>query len=208
MIMLKETHEKIIRKLKRKSRIIYAMLVLLLAFSVLYHWVGNVTNNLIQESYQIVRQHMMDRQARYMLLEILRNKPLSAGQALDIADVVIDESRTSKVPVHMILGIMDLESEFSPYAVSSEDARGLMQVTPTIWRLYAPEDKLNWRSAVHDPALNVRVGIKYLGDLLKEYKDWKRVLKVYGGFVKSSPDTYIRIVIARAEQYRALLGDR
>jgi soluble lytic murein transglycosylase-like protein len=61
---------------------------------------------------------------------------------------------------------------------------------------------------MHNPALNVRMGIRYLGDLMKEYHgDWKKVLKEFGGFVKNDPGPYIRIVMANAEKYKAQLGE-
>ncbi len=206
-VIMRETHEKIIRKIRKRSRVIYGILVLLLLFSVLFQWTGKVGNDLILESYQVVRQHLIDRQSRYILLEILRNKPLTVGQALEVADVVIEESKTSRIPIHFALGVMSLESEFKPSAVSSEGARGLMQIMPTVWKQYISSPDLQGEASRHSPSLNVRVGIRYLGDLWKEHGSWKRVLKEYGGFVKSDPGPYIRIVMANAEKYRAQLGE-
>lgn len=206
-IIMLETHEKVVKKLKRRSRIIHGVLILLLLFSVLFHWAGKIGNDLIYESYQVVRQQLLDRQSRYILLEILRNKPLSIGQALEVADVVIEESKASKVPVHVALGIMSLESEFKPSAVSSVGARGLFQVMPVVWKQYISSPDLQSQSSRHSSALNCRVGIRYLGDLWKEHGNWKKVLKEYGGFVKADPAPYIRIVMANAEKYRIQLGN-
>lgn len=207
MIMTISDHQRIMKGIKRRSRIIHGILILLLLLSVLFHWGVKIGNDLVRESYQIVRQHLVDRQSRYILLEILRNKPLSVGQALEIADVAIDESRASKVPIHLILGVMSLESEFRPSAVSSEGARGLMQIMPERWKLYISSPGFQGKTVQHNPALNVRVGIRYLGDLWKEHGNWKRVLKEYGGFVKADPGPYIRIIMANAEKYRVQLGE-
>lgn len=206
-IIMLETHKKVVRKTRKRWMMISGVLFIMLLSSIFLHWAGKVGDDLIQESYQVVRQHLMDRQSRYILLEILRNKPLSIGQALEVADVVIEESRASKVPIHVILGMMSLESEFYPYAVSSEGARGLMQIMPERWNLYISSPGFQGKEAQHNPALNVRVGIRYLGDLWKEYRDWKRVLKEYGGFVKADPRPYIRIVMANAEKFRVQLGE-
>lgn len=207
-VMMREAHEKIVRKLKKRSRILNSIFVFLFLFSVLFYWVGNIRNDLIRESYQVVRQHLMDRQSRYILLEILRNKPLSIGQALEVADVVVEESRASRVPIHIALGVMSLESEFYPYAVSSMGARGLMQIMPEKWKEYVSSPDLQGQASRHNPALNVRVGIRYLGDLWKEYGNWKKVLKEYGGFVKADPGPYTRIVMANAEKFRVQLGEK
>ncbi|MCJ7747851.1 MAG: lytic transglycosylase domain-containing protein [Desulfobacterales bacterium] len=206
-IRLKETHEKILKKAKKKARLIHWILILLLVFSFSYHWVERVSIDLIKDSYLTVKYHLKERQSRYALLEVLRNKPLTIGQALEIADAVIDESRDCKVPIHMIFGIIDLESEFRPGAISSEGARGLMQIMPERWKEYVSSSRefqnLNLR---HNPTLNVRVGIRYLGDLMQRYNgDWKKVLKAYGGYVRVSPDIYVRLVMAKAAQYKIQL---
>lgn len=205
--IMMETHKKILRKATKRALITHGILVLALASSILLHWANRTENSLIAESYQSVRYHLIDRQSRYALLQVLRNKPLTIGQALQVADVVIDESRANGVPIHMILGVMDLESEFLPNAVSSAGARGLMQVMPERWNEYVATHNLRGVSTKHDPAINVTVGIRYLGDLFKEYKDWNKVLKVYGGYVKASPDAYIRIIMARANKYKTQLEE-
>jgi soluble lytic murein transglycosylase-like protein len=206
--MLKETHTKILKKANRRSRIIQGVLIFLLISSIGYQWLGKIGNDLIWESYQLVKYRLVDRQARYVLLQILRNKPLTVGQALEIADVALDQTKQSNVPIRIVLGLMDLESEFMPEAVSSEGARGLLMFIPSTWQLYVPQKELQRQSAMHNPALNVRMGIRYLGDLMKEYHgDWKKVLKEFGGFVKNDPGPYIRIVMANAEKYKAQLGE-
>lgn len=207
-VIMRDTHEKIVRKMKKRSRINNGVLILLLLFSFLFQWTGKIGNDLVRESYLVVKHHLMDRQSRYILLEILRNKPLSVGQALEVADVVIEESRASNVPIHLVLGVISLESEFKPSAVSSENARGLMQVMPATWKQYVSSPALQDQTSQHSPSLNCRVGIRYLGDLWKEYGNWKKVLKEYGGFVKADPVPYIRIVMANAERYRVQLGEK
>jgi soluble lytic murein transglycosylase-like protein len=206
-IILLETHQKTVRKIKKRAFIIHVVLVLMLFVSLLFPWISKVKNDLIRASYGVVKHYLVELKGRYALLEILRNKPLTVGQALEIADVVMDETKASKVPVHMVLGVMSLESEFYPDAVSSEGARGLMQVMPDIWNQYVSTEPLKGLKMKHNPALNVMVGIRYLGDLKRQYGDWRKVLKEYGGFKKKSPETYIRVVMANAERYRVQLGD-
>ena len=206
-IVLMETHQKVLRKVKKRAFIIHGLGILLTLFVAMFPWMSKVQSDLIRASYAVVRHHLVGLEGRYALLEILRNKPLTIGQALNIADVVMDEAKASNVPVHMVLGIMSLESEFNPNAISSEGARGLMQVMPATWKQYVPNESLRGQGSKHDPAMNVRVGVRYLGDLVKQYGDWRSALKIYGGFVTKSPDKYVNIVMAKAEQYRAQIGD-
>jgi len=206
-IILLETHHKLVRKVRKRAFIIHGILVLMLSVSVLFPWISKIENDLIRASYGVVRGHLVNMESRYALLEILRNKPLSAGQALEIADVLIEESRASKVPVSIVLGVMNVESEFRTDAVSTAGARGLMQVMPAIWSQYVESDALKGQTSRHNPALNVRVAVRYLGDLFKRHGDVRKALKVYGGFVTKSPDRYVNAVMAKAEQYRVQIGD-
>jgi len=205
-IILLETHQRVVRKIKKRGFIIHGLGILLTAFVLFLPWVSKIEIDLIRASYGVVRHHLVELECRYALLEILRNKPMTVGQALEVADVVIDEARSSKVPIHVVLGVMTVESEFNPNAVSSEGARGLMQVMPATWNHYVSTDSLRGQSTKHSPALNVRIGVRYLGDLLKQYGDMKKVLTVYGGFVSKKPDKYVNLVIANAEKFRVQLG--
>ena len=206
-IVLMETHQKVLRKVKKRAFIIHGLGILLTLFVAVFPWISRVQSDLIRASYAVVRHHLVELEGRYALLEILRNKPLTVGQALEVADVVMDQARASNVPVYMVLGVMSLESEFNPNAVSSEGARGLMQVMPAIWNQYVSTESLRGQSSRHNPALNVRVAVRYLGDLIKQYGDWRSALKIYGGFVTKSPDEYLNIVMANAERYRLQIGD-
>lgn len=206
-MILMETHQRMVRKVKNRAFIIHGLGILLTLFVAAFPWVSKIQGDLIRASYAVVRHHLVELEGRYALLEILRNKPLTVGQALEVADVVMDEAKASRVPVHMVLGIMSLESEFNPSAVSSEGARGLMQVMPAVWNQYVSTEPLQGKSSRHNPALNVRIAVRYLGDLIKQYGDWRKVLRVYGGFVTKSPDKYVNIVMANAERYRVELGD-
>lgn len=206
-VLLMETHERLVRKVKKRAFIIHGVLALLLTVSILFPLISKVESDLIRESYGVVRQHLVNMECKYVLLEILRNKPLSVGQALEIADVVIEESKASRVSVPIILGVMSVESRFRTDAVSAAGARGLMQVMPAVWSQYMESDELRGQTSRHNPALNVRVAVRYLGDLLRQYGDVRKALKAYGGFITKSPDKYVNAVMTKAEQYRVRIGD-
>jgi len=205
-IILLETHQKIVRKARKRAFIIHGILVLTLLVAVLFPRISKIENDLIRASYWVVRQHLVDMESRNTLLEILRNKPLSIGQALEVADVIMDEARASNVPIHVVLGVMSVESKFNTNAVSSEGATGLMQVMASTWNKYVPTNMLKGPSARHNPALNVRFAVRYLGDLIRQHGDLKKVLTVYGGFVNSNPDKYVNLVMANAEKFKVQLG--
>lgn len=205
-VLLMETHERLVRKVKKRAFIIHGVLALLLAVSVLFPWASKLESDLIRESYGAVRQHLVNLESRYALLEVLRNKPLSVGQSLEIADVIMEESKASGVAISIILAVMKVESEFRTDAVSSAGAMGVMQVMPVVWSQYVGPENLKGQASRHNPALNVRVAVRYLGDLFRQYGDARKALRVYGGFINKSPDRYVNAVMLKAERYQAQMG--
>jgi len=119
---------------------------------------------------------------------ILRNKGVSLSQGLDIAEVTMRQSRKLDLSISLILAVMKKESEFIPYALSSENAMGLMQIHPITWEEYV--GRLNLKVSAHaafDPVTNIIVATNILRDLYEYYKKtakseeeiWKSVLSAY-----------------------------
>jgi soluble lytic murein transglycosylase-like protein len=87
------------------------------------------------------------------------------------------EARRVGIPPELVLAVMDVESRFDRYAVSSAGAIGLMQVMP-FWprQLGMTNDQL---VRIED---NVRMGTTILGYYLrKERGDYQRALQRYNG---------------------------
>jgi soluble lytic murein transglycosylase-like protein len=101
------------------------------------------------------------------------------------------EARRVGIPPEMVLAVMDVESRFDRFAVSSAGAIGLMQVMP-FWprQLGMTNDQL---VRIAD---NVRMGTTILGYYLrKERGDWQRALQRYNGSL-GRPD-YSDLVLDR-----------
>jgi soluble lytic murein transglycosylase-like protein len=136
-----------------------------------------------------LQQHEFDTfKAKESIYTILRNRGVSLSQGLDIAEVTIRQSKKLNLSMSLILAVMKKESEFTPYALSSENAMGLMQVHPITWEEYV--GKLNLKVSAHaafDPATNIIVATNVLRDLYEYYKKtaeseeevWKSVLSAY-----------------------------
>ena len=102
---------------------------------------------------------------------ILRTKGYSLGQGLDIAEAIVKRSKELRLPLALILAVIDQESEFYPNARSDKGAQGMMQIMPLKWDQYVA--KLNWevdRRAMTDPFMNITVGCQILKDLYDSYK--------------------------------------
>jgi soluble lytic murein transglycosylase len=71
----------------------------------------------------------------------------------------------------LILAITRQESEFDPGAVSGANARGLMQLLPSVAKAIAREQGMSYdvSSLTNDPSYNLSIGSAYLGDLIDRW---------------------------------------
>jgi soluble lytic murein transglycosylase-like protein len=87
------------------------------------------------------------------------------------------EAKRVNIPPELVLAVMDVESRFDRYAVSSAGAVGLMQVMP-FW----PRELGMTNDQLVRIADNVRMGTTILGFYLrKERGDYQRALQRYNG---------------------------
>ncbi len=77
-------------------------------------------------------------------------------------DIIKEASFLYDVEESLVKAIIKVESDFDPYAVSEDGARGLMQLMPETARLMGVRD-------VHDSYENILGGVKYLKYLLKKF---------------------------------------
>lgn len=83
------------------------------------------------------------------------------GQAID------EESRRTGYDPLLVLALIDVESDFEEESVSEKGARGLMQIKPSTLHFLAEKEglRLSREEVVSDPAVCVRLGIRYLRSL-------------------------------------------
>ena len=214
-VILKEIHEEAIRKIKKRSFKIHVLEICFMFLLSLFLMYGKVIlkieKDLAKHSYEVVRSHVIEMRTKLKLLEILKTKPISIGYALEIAEVVFEESKNREIPIPMVLAIIDQESSYQNSAVSEKGARGLMQLMPGTWNQYIDDPKLKKEIGnTHIPTLNIRAGMAYLGDLMKKEKDWNKVLSIYvsGNKDIASNQVYIKQVSNRAKEYSEELDGR
>jgi len=169
---LSEDHRKIVRRVHFFHLKIHLISAVLLASFVFYHSYAGFEQNLLREAIETFRLEYSSIRMKHQMLTMLRTRPLTVGQAMDIADTVIQQN---KVPVEVVLAVMKQESEFTPEAVSNKGARGLMQVMPVVWKNYS----LPYFKNMTDPVQNVHVGTLFLADLFQKFGDWQSVFRAY-----------------------------
>ncbi len=87
-----------------------------------------------------------------------------------VAQAIAEESEQAGLDPMLVLAVIEVESEFQQHATSVVGARGLMQLRPTtlLWVAQREGVKLSRAELAADPALNVRLGVRYL-KYLKEF---------------------------------------
>jgi soluble lytic murein transglycosylase-like protein len=101
------------------------------------------------------------------------------GQACArVAGAVAEEAHLARLDPVLVLAVIEVESGWDPGAVSSRDARGLMQLRTPALEGEAAFGRLA-SADPHDPMVNVRAGIRYLGRLLHRFQDAELALVAY-----------------------------
>ncbi len=138
-----------------------------------------------------------------------RSRSAPAGERQVIEDMVRREARALGVSVPLALAVARAESNFNPKAESHKGARGVMQVMPATSRgEYAIHPDLLW-----DPRVNIRLGLHFLGRLIKRYRGRVDLALSYyncGSAVGEWPKArvipvtapYVRKVLELRRQYR------
>jgi soluble lytic murein transglycosylase-like protein len=136
-----------------------------------------------------VRDELFEKEmiAKYITSNFRKTPP---SVAKEISDSVIIVSREKNLPIPLLLGIMQVESNFNPFACSKAGARGLMQVMPA-WVGKLPTT-LTDKHQLHDIVTGIRAGADVFNIHLSENdnnvnkglyyyvnKDKAYVLKVY-----------------------------
>jgi soluble lytic murein transglycosylase-like protein len=131
-----------------------------------------------------------DAEVWYKLMEPrLRRFVKDHGKRVEILKHVYCEARAHKLPAELVLAVIDVESAFNHWAVSTAGAQGLMQVMP-FW----PEELGMKRHQLMQIEANIRMGCAILRHYYdRESGDVRKALARYNGSVgrREYPDLVI-----------------
>ncbi|HVY88395.1 MAG TPA: transglycosylase SLT domain-containing protein [Hyphomonadaceae bacterium] len=134
----------------------------------------------LDDTLQTAAEHQMlfDIAAGYLEMRAaVRGAKAGLGRGLVAPDAVYplldlpQSPRSGSAEPAMVLALSRQESEFNAQAVSTADARGLMQMVPAYAKAEAKEVGMPYRQSwlTDDPAYNLRLGRGFLDDLVDSY---------------------------------------
>jgi soluble lytic murein transglycosylase len=156
--------------------------------------------------YSIVRSHRPD---------------ITEAEAWEISEVILEESSGYGLDPMLVLAVIDVESKFQYEAVSPAGARGIMQILPYVAKSLVQKIGLHQLSHsksfrpefLDDPVLNIKLGVYYLHDLKKSFRNLTHALTAYNmGPTETKnrlendleiPEEYSTLVLAAYQQYKS-----
>jgi len=118
--------------------------------------------------------------------------------------LVKEKAEKYKVPVNIILAVIEQESSFNPKAYNknrdgTEDI-GLMQVNFHHNKKLMEEYGIESPEELYDPELNLELGVRILHENYKRYGSWELALKAYNGIRADNWD-YVKRILKLSEKY-------
>ncbi|MDH4260981.1 MAG: lytic transglycosylase domain-containing protein [Gammaproteobacteria bacterium] len=144
-----------------------------------------------------VMQPRVEKRLRQKTADLRLGDDVSAAAQRILRSVHCESSRQSMLRdrPQLVLAVIDVESAFDPFAVSSAGAVGMMQVMP-FW----PQELGLTRRDLLDVEMNIRMGTSILAYYLeRERGDYRRALARYNGSLgrRTYPDLVLNRLNSR-----------
>jgi soluble lytic murein transglycosylase-like protein len=112
---------------------------------------------------------------------------ISEEESWQLSEVILEESAKRHLDPLLVTALIQVESKFKSAAVSPMGARGIMQIMPDTGKHLAKSlaGEYGFHPAafipesLDDPILNLRLGIYYLHDLKRQFRDIDVALTAY-----------------------------
>jgi len=161
--------------------------------------------NLAESSKEILGE-ITPEEAEVFLFILRFSDSMTPANARKLATLIIEECDNYDLDPFLILAVIQVESEFTPKAVSGKGAIGLMQMMPNTAKFVAKELGIsyNGNKTLYDPFINVKLGIHYLSFLADRFDSTENALAAYNygptryektASLKKTPPKYVRKVL-------------
>ena len=161
---------------------------------------------ILAESNSEILGEITPEEAEVFLFILRFSDSMNSNDARKLASLIVEECDRYDLDPYLILAVIQVESEFTPKAVSGQGAIGLMQVMPATGKYVAKELGISYRgkNTLYDPFVNVRLGIHYLSFLADRFDSTENALAAYNygptryensQSLKKTPPRYVRKVL-------------
>jgi hypothetical protein len=144
---------------------------------------GSYTGTAVQSQFRHLRVSLdlTEGELELARLQLERAEDLLRFSAMyqipaDLTELIYDVAVSEGIDPDLAFRLVKLESAFNARALSHANAYGLAQVQPATARFYVP---MITPEQLYDPETNLRIGLRYLRDLLEAYGDAKIALLAY-----------------------------
>lgn len=126
-------------------------------------------------------ENISPEEAEIFLFILKLSDSITPTDARKLAKLIIEECSNYEIDPFLILAVIQTESNFTPKAVSSKGAIGLMQVMPKTGEYVAKDLGISYKghSSLYDPFVNVKLGIHYLSFLEEKFDTVENALGAY-----------------------------
>ena len=146
-------------------------------------------------------------------VQYLKGKKISTTdeKLKTIANSVYEESQKYAIDYRLILAVMKVESNFKNEAISRKGARGLLQIKPSLAKYIVKNTGMQVENVIslHEPEMNIKIGVNYLSKLLDMFEDLTSALHAYNvgpskvkkiGALNTAPSTGFTIKVMNEYQ--------
>lgn len=167
-----------------------------------------IVNNLFKSELDVEKdkENFSPQEAQVFLFISRLSDDITSSDARKLATTIIDECNHYDLDPLLILAVIQIESEFTPQAVSNKGAIGLMQVMPNTAKYITQQMGIGYSgsNSLYDPLVNVKLGIHYLSFLTDRFNSTENALAAYNygpaNFLKkkrltTSPPRYVKKVL-------------
>ncbi len=131
--------------------------------------------------------HLPDQLDKIFSIVKLHRPDISDAEGWRISEVILEESEKRKLDPMMVVALICVESGFQYTTVSPMGARGIMQIMPDTGKFLTEtlSDEYGFHPArfrpesLDDPLLSIRLGVYYLHDLAKQFRNMRLALLAY-----------------------------
>ncbi|HXF27932.1 MAG TPA: lytic transglycosylase domain-containing protein [Bryobacteraceae bacterium] len=125
-------------------------------------------------SYGTVRSVVKTDPRTGRLVRIVIGPPGSRVHKVDPAMKTLAEqtARDMKIDPALVQSVIEVESNYDPYAVSNKGAQGLMQLMPATAKRFGVKNSF-------DPKENIEAGVQYLKFLQNKFQDERLAIAAY-----------------------------